>query len=100
MPERFKKLKELAAFLRGPEGCPWDKKQTIKSMLKNISDEAKEVEDAINNESYLIESKDVDENGDLEFVINRGVFPIVQVEDIQKFYLYFYLILMRNHFYM
>ena len=52
MPERFKKLKELAAFLRGPKGCPWDKKQTIKSMLKNISDEAKEVEEAIAKEDH------------------------------------------------
>ncbi|MCK5759932.1 MAG: hypothetical protein KAH33_01480 [Candidatus Delongbacteria bacterium] len=44
-------------------------------------------EDAVNGESYLIESKNVNDNGEIEFVINKGDFPIVQNEDIQKFYL-------------
>jgi tetrapyrrole methylase family protein / MazG family protein len=90
MPERFKKLKELAAFLRGPEGCPWDKKQTIKSMLKNISDEAKEVEDAINNEDH---ENLKEELGDLLFNVimiaqiaeEEGHFTISEVlSDIEK----------------
>ena len=45
-------------------------------------------EDAVNGDSYLIESKNVNENGEFEFVINKGDFPVVQDEDIQKFFLY------------
>jgi hypothetical protein len=36
-------------------------------------------EDAVNNDSYLIGSKMVDDNGELEFVIDRGDFPVVLV---------------------
>ncbi|MBK7689547.1 MAG: MazG family protein [Elusimicrobia bacterium] len=36
------------ARLRGPGGCPWDRKQTHKSLLKYLREESREVADAIN----------------------------------------------------
>ena len=38
--------------LRSENGCPWDKKQTLKSLKKYILEEAYEVVDAIEKESY------------------------------------------------
>ena len=46
-------------------------------------------EDAVNGDSYSIDSKDVSADGEFEFVIEKGDFPIVQDEDVQKFHLYF-----------
>lgn len=45
----FLKLCKLAEKLRSETGCPWDREQTILSMLKCIENEAKEVCDAIEN---------------------------------------------------
>lgn len=42
-------LINLAAMLRGPEGCPWDRKQTIGSMRDYIIEEAAEAAEAIEN---------------------------------------------------
>ncbi len=43
----FSHLTALATKLRSPTGCPWDRKQTVKSMLKHLKEEADEVCDAI-----------------------------------------------------
>lgn len=45
----FADLCKLAKKLRSPTGCPWDREQTILSMLKCVENEAKEVCDAIEN---------------------------------------------------
>lgn len=42
-------LLDLAAKLRSETGCPWDRKQTIASMLKHIDSEVSEVREAIGN---------------------------------------------------
>lgn len=39
----------LMAFLRSPEGCPWDKKQTHETLRKNLIEEAYEGVDAIDS---------------------------------------------------
>lgn len=44
----YKDLVALMARLRGPGGCPWDRKQTHKSLLKYLREESREVADAIN----------------------------------------------------
>lgn len=44
----YKGLVALMARLRGPGGCPWDRKQTHKSLLKYLREESREVADAIN----------------------------------------------------
>lgn len=47
----FKDLVEVVAKLRGPNGCPWDKEQNQKSLVKFILEEAFEVAEAIESES-------------------------------------------------
>jgi len=48
MPKRsFDELVALMTTLRGPEGCPWDRKQTFESLKPFIVEEAYEVVDAI-----------------------------------------------------
>jgi MazG family protein len=48
----FSDLISIIAKLRGPDGCLWDKKQTLDSMIPNIIEEAQEVQEAVNNEDY------------------------------------------------
>ena len=59
-------LMELAATLRGPEGCPWDKKQTPQSAAKYLLEEASEALDAI----YFQGAEEIkDELGDVLFQV-------------------------------
>lgn len=64
--ELFAEMMGIIAKLRGPDGCLWDRKQTLKSLAPNIIEEAKEVSDAV-------EAEDMDnlceELGDLLMVI-------------------------------
>ncbi|PKF85843.1 nucleoside triphosphate pyrophosphohydrolase [Bacillus sp. BA3] len=46
----FSKLRQVIAELRGPDGCPWDKKQTHESLKKYLIEEAYELIDSINEE--------------------------------------------------
>ncbi|QNK49732.1 nucleoside triphosphate pyrophosphohydrolase [Brevibacterium sp. PAMC23299] len=43
----FSKLRQVIAELRGPDGCPWDKKQTHESLKKYLIEEAYELIDSI-----------------------------------------------------
>lgn len=43
-------LVEIMAKLRGPQGCPWDKEQTHKSLERYLIEEAYEIIDTIDNE--------------------------------------------------
>ena len=45
--ERFNRLIELMAKLRAPDGCPWDREQTLDSLRPFILEEAYELVDAI-----------------------------------------------------
>jgi len=64
--ELFTEMMEIIAKLRGPEGCLWDRKQTLESLAPNILEEAEEVSEAV-------KSNDLDnlceELGDLLMVI-------------------------------
>ncbi len=55
--EEFERLVQIMRVLRGPSGCPWDKKQTRSSLRRFLLEEAYEVLDAIdaNNPSSLRE---------------------------------------------
>lgn len=60
-------LKVLMARLRHPEtGCPWDARQTYKSIVPHTLEEAYEVADAIEREDYINLK---DELGDLLFQV-------------------------------
>lgn len=50
--EKFNKLVEIIATLRGPNGCPWDKKQTHQSLLPFLFEESNEVADTIISNDY------------------------------------------------
>jgi uncharacterized protein YabN with tetrapyrrole methylase and pyrophosphatase domain len=43
----FTEIMNIIAKLRGPEGCLWDRKQTLESLTTNILEEAKEVSEAV-----------------------------------------------------
>ncbi len=64
--ELFAEMMGIITKLRGPEGCLWDRKQTLESLAPNILEEAKEI-------SGAVESEDInnlrEELGDLLMVI-------------------------------
>src|SRR5216110_1402472 len=43
----FDKLVAVMRTLRSPEGCPWDREQTLQSLTHYVLEEAHEVVDAI-----------------------------------------------------
>ena len=47
---QFYSLKEIISTLRGPHGCPWDRKQTHASLKKYLIEETYEVLEAIDKE--------------------------------------------------
>jgi len=77
------------ARLRGPKGCPWDRVQTHKTLLKYLFEESKEVKKAI-------QKKDMDnlheELGDIllqvlfhsQIAKEKGYFDITDVMDTLK----------------
>jgi len=64
--ELFAEIMDIIAKLRGPDGCLWDRKQTLESLVPNILEEAKEISEAVKskNKDNLRE-----ELGDLLMVI-------------------------------
>jgi len=57
MKRSFDDLVQLMTRLRGPEGCPWDRKQTLPDLKPYVIEEAYEVVDAIdrNDRAALLE---------------------------------------------
>jgi len=49
--ELFAEMIDIIAKLRGPDGCLWDKKQTLESLAPNILEEAKEIYKAVKSKS-------------------------------------------------
>jgi MazG family protein len=62
----FSKLIQLMARLRAPEGCPWDRKQTHKTLRPFLLEEAHEVLEAIDSRKP---AQLKDELGDLMFQV-------------------------------
>ncbi len=48
----FNRLVSVMARLRGPKGCPWDRKQTHKTLLKYLFEEAHEFKQAVRKKDY------------------------------------------------
>ncbi len=74
MKKTFKQLCKLAEKLRSPKGCPWDKEQTIKSMLAGIKEETEEVAQAIEN----------GDNKNLQEELGDVIFQVVMIAQIAK----------------
>lgn len=78
--------RELIHFLRGPDGCPWDREQTHESIRRNLLEEAYET-------AYAIDTGDLEnlkeELGDLMMQVllhadmeeSRGTFNLDDVAD-------------------
>jgi MazG family protein len=62
----FARLLAIVDRLRAPDGCPWDRKQTIQTMAPHLVEEAHEVLDAVDGGD---ESKIAEECGDVMMVI-------------------------------
>jgi uncharacterized protein YabN with tetrapyrrole methylase and pyrophosphatase domain len=45
--EWFQALADLTRYLRGPDGCPWDRKQTAASFARHAHGEAEELIEAV-----------------------------------------------------
>lgn len=64
--ENFDSLIKVAEQLLGPEGCPWDQKQTFSSLQPYVLEEAHEVIEAVDADD---DKKIVEELGDLLYTI-------------------------------
>ena len=64
--KEFLKLIDIVARLRGPEGCPWDQKQTADSFKSYLIEETHELTEAIDNNSSAHIKEEL---GDLLFQI-------------------------------
>lgn len=51
-PSTLRDLLALVATLRGPEGCPWDREQTVRSIRSYLVEEAHELAAALDVESW------------------------------------------------
>lgn len=84
--ENFKRLVEIIATLRGPDGCPWDKEQDHNSLKPYIVEEVHEVISAIADHD---DEKLSEELGDLlsqivmhaQLAKERGAFDIETVAE-------------------
>src|SRR5215216_616098 len=50
--EEFTRLVEIIATLHGPDGCPWDREQTIDSLKPFVLEETYEVLEAIDRHDH------------------------------------------------
>ncbi|MCL2789041.1 MAG: nucleotide pyrophosphohydrolase [Desulfobulbus sp.] len=60
------RLQHLVATLRGPDGCPWDSKQTPLTLKKYLLEECQELADAIDSGD---EQAICEEMGDVSFIL-------------------------------
>ncbi|GAA4076243.1 nucleoside triphosphate pyrophosphohydrolase [Amphibacillus indicireducens] len=62
LSHQFNQFREVIATLRGPNGCPWDQKQTHQSLRMYLIEEAYELIDAIDQED---DNQIIEELGDV-----------------------------------
>ena len=72
--DEFRRLVEIMRRLRGPDGCPWDREQTIASLRGFVLEETYEVLDAIDRADHSALRGEI---GDLIF---EGVF-LARIEE-------------------
>jgi ATP diphosphatase len=70
----FQRLVDVMRTLRGPEGCPWDREQTLESLRPFVLEETYEVLDAIDRGDHD------DLRGEIGDMIFEGVF-LAQIEE-------------------
>jgi nucleoside triphosphate diphosphatase len=75
----FQRLVDVMRRLRGPDGCPWDREQTIQTLRPFVLEETYEVLDAIDREDHGALRGEI---GDLLF---EGVFLAQLEADAKRF---------------
>jgi MazG family protein len=68
MSTAFSRLVSIVGALRSPEGCPWDREQTLASLARYVLEEAYEVVDAIERDDLVALREEVGDH------IFEGVF--------------------------
>jgi MazG family protein len=76
---QFARLVDIMATLRAPEGCPWDREQTLASLAQFVLEEAYEVVDAIEREDLDALREEVGDH------IFEGVFLAQVAKDMGAF---------------
>jgi len=61
-----KKLAAIVGVLTGPQGCPWDRKQTAESIIDYVIDEAHELKEALDSDDRQEVNSEL---GDLLFTV-------------------------------
>src|SRR3954462_13490464 len=62
--DEFTRLVEIMATLRGPDGCPWDREQTIDTLKPFVLEETYEVIEAIDRDDHAAQCEEL---GDFVF---------------------------------
>jgi tetrapyrrole methylase family protein/MazG family protein len=62
----FNRLQEIVARLRAPDGCPWDREQTLQTLRKDLLEESYELLEALDEDD---DGKTAEELGDLALVV-------------------------------
>ena len=64
--DNFQRLVDIMSRLRGPDGCPWDREQTISTLRRYLVEETYEVLDAMEGEDWAHLAEEL---GDLQLQI-------------------------------
>jgi nucleoside triphosphate diphosphatase len=75
----FSRLVDIMAVLRSPQGCPWDREQTLQSLSQFVLEEAYEVVDAIDRGDLIALREEVGDH------IFEGVFLAQIAADLGAF---------------
>ena len=73
-------LAETVAFLRGPDGCPWDQEQNSQSLRAGFLEEASEVLQAIDDQDYAALREEL---GDMLYHLIMQVQIAVELEEFR-----------------
>ena len=78
----FSTLLDIIKELRSPDGCPWDRKQTVESMLPHIIEETYESIDALSNADIPNLAEEI---GDLYLLVVMVSYILEQTESIKVY---------------
>ncbi len=76
MDDNLEQLIQTIRTLRGPSGCPWDKKQDAESLKKYLLEECQELVAAIENKDT---ENICEEIGDIYFIL--GLLSVIHCEN-------------------
>ena len=92
--EEGDELVEIADILHGPDGCPWDRKQTFQSLRPHILEEVHELLEAVDDDDA---EGMVEELGDVLFKLFSTVSLEKKISDFPEISLLLFLKACRRH---